>query len=266
MGKLEYQNWNEILLPYDYAVEELKIKFKNIRKEFITKKGYSPIEFVTGRTKKVSSIISKGSRLDIQNIEEIEDIAGIRIMCQFMEDIYEVVEIIKKRSDMKIITEKDYVAGYKESGYRSYHVVVKYNVHSIDETKELLCEIQIRTMAMNFWATIEHSLRYKYKENMPDAIQHRLSKAAQAAYKLDAEMAQIREEVLKSQEGFQEESNIVGEIFANIQTLAQKFGEDGMTDMYEEFWELWEDSSVEELKVFNDRLEDDIKLKLLNDI
>ena len=104
---MEYERWDEVLAPYEHAVEELKVKFKNIRKEFLTKGEYSPIEFVTGRTKKIASIISKAKRLGIHDIErDIEDIAGIRIMCQFVEDIYTIVELIKLRSDMTIVYEK----------------------------------------------------------------------------------------------------------------------------------------------------------------
>ena len=120
---MKYEKWDEVLAPYEHAVEELKVKFKNIRKEFLTKGEYSPIEFVTGRTKKISSIISKANRLEAEDIEkEIEDIAGIRIMCQFVDDIDTVVEILRKRKDMQILYEKDYVRNVKESGYRSYLV------------------------------------------------------------------------------------------------------------------------------------------------
>ena len=119
---MEYEKWDEVLAPYNNAVEELKVKFKNIRKEFLTKGEYSPIEFVTGRTKKIASIVSKAKRLNIQDIEaEMEDIAGIRIMCQFVEDIYNIVNLIKLRSDMTIVYEKDYIKNFKDSGYRSYH-------------------------------------------------------------------------------------------------------------------------------------------------
>lgn len=106
---MEYEKWDKILVPYEHAVEELKVKFKNIRKELLKKGEYSPIEFVTGRTKKIASIISKAKRLDISDIEEMEDIAGIRIMCQFVEDIYTIVELIRSRNDMKIVYEKDYI-------------------------------------------------------------------------------------------------------------------------------------------------------------
>ena len=103
---MEYEKWDEVLAPYNNAVEELKVKFKNIRKEFLTKGEYSPIEFVTGRTKKIASIVSKAKRLNIQDIEaEMEDIAGIRVMCQFVDDIDKVVELIRERQDMQVLYE-----------------------------------------------------------------------------------------------------------------------------------------------------------------
>ena len=217
---MNYEKWDEILAPYQHAVEELKVKFKNIRKEFLTKGEYSPIEFVTGRTKKISSIISKANRLDTNDIEgEIEDIAGIRIMCQFVEDIYTIVELIKNRTDMTVINEKDYITNFKESGYRSYHVIINYPINSIAGYKEIICEIQIRTLAMNFWATIEHSLKYKYEHYIPEDVAKRLRRAADAAFLLDQEMSEIREEIMKAQVMYQSKSLTIREVLSEIQEL-----------------------------------------------
>lgn len=124
---MELNQWKTVLIPYQYAVEELKVKFKNIRKELIDNGEYSPIEFVTGRVKKISSIIDKAKRLDIDLSEvddKIEDIAGIRIMCQFVEDIYTVVSYIRSRKDMDVLYEKDYIKNDKSSGYRDRKSVV----------------------------------------------------------------------------------------------------------------------------------------------
>ncbi|MGL5331072.1 MAG: GTP pyrophosphokinase [Peptostreptococcaceae bacterium] len=217
---MEYERWDEVLAPYEHAVEELKVKFKNIRKEFLTKGEYSPIEFVTGRTKKIASIISKAKRLDIQNIEdEMEDIAGIRIMCQFVEDIYTIVELIKSRTDMDIVFEKDYIENFKDSGYRSYHVIIKYPINSIAGSKEILCEIQIRTLAMNFWATIEHSLKYKYEHYIPEDLAVRLRRAADAAFLLDQEMSEIREDIMKAQVMYQVKTVTVRDVLDKIREL-----------------------------------------------
>lgn len=217
---MEYEKWDEVLAPYEHAVEELKVKFKNIRKEFLTKGGYSPIEFVTGRTKKIASIISKAKRLNLNDIEsEMEDIAGIRIMCQFVEDIYTIVELIKSRNDMSIVYEKDYIENFKDSGYRSYHVIIRYPINSIAGSKEILCEIQIRTLAMNFWATIEHSLKYKYEHYIPENVAVRLRRAADAAFLLDQEMSEIREDIMKAQVMYQVKSITVRDALNRIQEL-----------------------------------------------
>ncbi|MGL5348643.1 MAG: GTP pyrophosphokinase [Peptostreptococcaceae bacterium] len=217
---MEYEKWDEVLAPYDHAVEELKVKFKNIRKEFLAKGEYSPIEFVTGRTKKIASIISKAKRLNMEDIEaEMEDIAGIRIMCQFVEDIYTIVELIQTRSDMEIVYEKDYIENFKDSGYRSYHVIIKYPINSIAGSKEILCEIQIRTLAMNFWATIEHSLKYKYEHYIPENIAVRLRRAADAAFLLDQEMSEIREDIMKAQVMYQVKSVTLRDVLNKIQEL-----------------------------------------------
>jgi putative GTP pyrophosphokinase len=220
VSEMEYEKWDEVLAPYDHAVEELKVKFKNIRKEFMAKGEYSPIEFVTGRTKKIASIISKSQRLNIVDIEsEMEDIAGIRIMCQFVEDIYTIIELIENRTDMSIVYSKDYIQNFKDSGYRSYHVIIKYPINSIAGSKEILCEIQIRTLAMNFWATIEHSLKYKYEHYIPEDLAVRLRRAADAAFLLDQEMSEIREDIMKAQVMCQVKSVTVRDVLNKIQEL-----------------------------------------------
>ncbi len=209
--------WKEYLVPYVKAVEELKVKFKSVRKEFVELGEYSPIEFVTGRVKKVSSIIDKSNRRGISYDmigEMVEDIAGIRIMCQFVDDIYTVVELIRQRDgkDLIIIYEKDYVKHIKESGYKSYHVIVRYPVETTKGTKNILAEIQIRTLAMNFWATIEHSINYKYSGKIPADIKERLKDTARIAHELDMSMLGIRDEVVSAQLMFEDKSKIVGEI------------------------------------------------------
>ena len=120
-------------------------------------------------------------------------------MCQFVDDIYEVVRLIRQRNDFDIVIERDYIQNKKASGYRSYHIVLEYPVQRIEGEEKILVEIQIRTLAMNFWATIEHSLNYKYKGEFPDTIHERLERAAEAAFLLDEEMSQIREEIQEAQ-------------------------------------------------------------------
>ncbi|XKE82294.1 GTP pyrophosphokinase family protein [Oceanobacillus kapialis] len=194
-----------MLAPYAQVVEELKVKLKGIRKQFEYESRHSPIEFITGRVKPVASIIEKAEKrqINVDDIErKIQDIAGVRVVCQFVDDIYTIVAMIRSRSDLQIIEEKDYVSEKKESGYRSYHLIIEYPVETIDGRKILMAEIQIRTLAMNFWATNEHSLNYKYKGRIPKDVKERLQRAAEAAFKLDEEMSKIKNEVQEAQRMF----------------------------------------------------------------
>lgn len=130
---------------------------------------------------------------------DMQDIAGVRVMVQFVDDVEEVLEIIRQRKDMQIVHERDYITNMKTSGYRSYHVVIEYPVDTINGNKIVLAEIQIRTLSMNFWATIEHSLNYKYKGNFPEEIKKRLEVTAKIAYQLDEEMRKIRDDIQEAQ-------------------------------------------------------------------
>jgi putative GTP pyrophosphokinase len=247
------KDWKSFLIPYEQAVEELKVKFRNLRDDFKHRDEYSPIEFVTGRVKKVSSILEKAKRLQvsIDNISEgIEDIAGIRIMCQFVEDIQRVVELIRQREgeDLTIVYEKDYISNTKISGYRSYHMIIRYPVQTSRGRVDVLSEIQIRTLAMNFWATIEHSLNYKYKENIPDSIRERLRKAAEASYYLDKEMSQIRNEIKEAQRWFEEKSNVVHQILSDIHQLYYIGRSDDAMDYQQKFNEVWEEEGTDGLR------------------
>ncbi|WP_261830641.1 GTP pyrophosphokinase [Inconstantimicrobium mannanitabidum] len=215
--------WKSFLTPYQQAVEELKIKLKSIRKEYRRRNEYSPIEFVTGRVKEVSSMLEKANKfgIPINRLEyELEDIAGIRVMCQFVDDIETVVQLLRKRTDMQILYEKDYVTNGKPSGYRSYHMIIKYPVNMAEGQKEILAEFQIRTLSMNFWATIEHSLNYKYKQEIPSEIKNKLRNAADAAFQLDEGMLEIKEEIKDAQKLFEVKSDVISNIMNNILTLS----------------------------------------------
>ena len=133
---------------------------------------------------------------------DMQDIAGIRIVTQFVDDIYKVVDLIHARDDMEVVEERDYIQNAKPSGYRSYHMVISYTVYLPDGPKTLIAEIQIRTLAMNFWATVEHTLNYKYQGEYPDDISERLRRTAEAAYQLDEEMSAIKDEVQEAQKIF----------------------------------------------------------------
>jgi len=126
----------------------------------------------------------------------------MRIVCQFVDDIFDIVHRLRNRKDFKIIEERDYIENKKDSGYRSYHLIISYPVETIHGYKEIIAEIQIRTLAMNFWAINEHSLNYKYEGQIPEKISERLKRAAEAAFKLDEEMAKIKDEIQEAQRVF----------------------------------------------------------------
>ena len=255
---LEIQLWREILEPYELAVDELVVKFNHLIVASRRSGNYSPIEQVNGRVKKISSILEKCQKkgIDFENFEErIGDIAGIRIICQFVEDIYKVVEIIHSRTDMKVKREKDYIQNIKASGYRSYHMTVAYTVESVKGPKEISVEIQIRTLAMNFWATIEHSLQYKYKKNMPQVLRERLHKAADAIVVLDDEMASVRDEVLDAQNSFNIKATMVAEILTNIQNLYRVANKQEVIKIQDEFFRVYNEGDLNELARFDKELD-----------
>lgn len=247
------REWKKLLIPYEQAVDELKLQFKAIRKEYRDLNEYSPVEFVTGRVKSISSILEKCKRRNIpeNSIEDLmEDIAGIRIMCQFVDDIYKVAELIRQRDgrSLRIVYEKDYINHPKDSGYKSYHIIIKYPVQTAYGEREILAELQIRTLAMNFWATIEHSLNYKYNQNLPPEMRERLKKSALAAASLDAEMCEIRNEVINAQLLFEQKSNMTFDITENINLLKANQMEQEALKFQALFDGMWQYGSVQQLE------------------
>ncbi|ATF41037.1 GTP pyrophosphokinase family protein [Weissella paramesenteroides] len=180
--------WEKLLQPYVQTVDELKVKLRGMRQEFELQGIQTPVEFVTGRVKTIPAIEEKLIRrhISIDRIEQdMEDLAGVRIMTQFTEDIYRVVDLLRKRKDMVILEERDYVTNEKPSGYRSYHIVIEYPVQLVTGEKKVLAEIQVRTMQMNVWATIEHAINYKYDGEYTEEMQEKLKNAAELSIKVD---------------------------------------------------------------------------------
>lgn len=247
--------WSEFLMPYETAVEELKNKFKGIRNEYRKNNEHSPIEFVVGRVKQVPSIIEKAKKLGLgeDEIDQMDDIGGIRIICQFEDDIYKIVEMIHARDgmDLEIVLEKDYIKEVKESGYRSYHLIIRYPIFTIKGLKFVFLEIQIRTMAMNFWATVEHSLRYKYKEELPEHVAEKLRSTANEVYMLDKEMQEIRDEIISAQNLFMHKSNTISQILSGIGDLEkmERYTEAG------EFRSRFEEINMEKAPDMDEKLE-----------
>ena len=255
---MEIQLWREILNPYELAVKEVMTKFNHLIKEHRDRGLYSPIEQVEGRVKTISSILEKcqKKKIDLEDIEErISDLAGVRVICQFVEDIDKVVELIRNRKDMEIKQERDYIRQMKSSGYRSYHMIIYYTVDTLDGPKKLQVEIQIRTMAMNFWATVEHSLQYKYKRNIPDHIKERLLNAADAIIVLDNEMSSVRSEIMDAQISFQIQANIVADILNNIQNLYKVANKREILKIQDEFYRIYAMNDIDQLERFDKQLD-----------
>lgn len=190
-------NWLQFLQPYELAVSGFVMKFESIKKQYLLSGKRCPIESVTGRVKNPKSIVAKLKRMnmDFSEIRNLSDIGGIRITCKYIQEVYEIFELIKSRKDVEIFWIKDYIENPKPSGYRSLHIIAKYNAETIDGQMPINIEFQIRTLAMHLWGSIEHSLKYKYYRNIPENIKLRLIEASRIAYDLDVEMSMIKKEM-----------------------------------------------------------------------
>lgn len=210
MIKKENFSWPLFLQPYELAVEGFILKMEGIKKQYNLNGIPCPIEIVSGRIKTPDSILDKANRMnvDFELIDEkLHDIGGVRITCKYLEDVYRVRDLLVSRKDIILKEERDYIKNPKKSGYRSLHLICKYQVETINGQMPVILEFQIRTHAMHFWASIEHSLKYKFKKQIPDNLKKRLLMASQAAILLDNEMSQIRSAI---DDINKENSNIVG--------------------------------------------------------
>ncbi len=250
--------WRELLEPYDLAVRELKVKFRHLIYEYRDRDQYSPIERVTGRVKTVASILDKAQKKNIplNELEErMTDLAGVRIVCQFVEDIQRVVEIIRARTDMEVVSERDYVTQMKESGYRSYHIIVKYEVQTVKGPRKINVEIQVRTLAMNFWSTIEHPLQYKYKKDIPEDVSEKLTNVANAIISLDNEMSAARSEIVDAQNSYRAHVSTVDDIQNTIQNLARVLPAGDIQKIQDAFNRIYASGEGEKLADFRKKLD-----------
>ena len=252
-------NWDSFLLPYRQAVDELVVKLNATADEFRNARLHSPIESVYGRVKRVSSILDKASRkgVPLSDIgDKIEDIAGVRIICCFVEDIEKVLEILHKRDgfDIEIKEERDYIGRVKPSGYQSYHVLFRYSVMTMGAPKEIWAEALIRTLAMNFWATIEHSLKYKYSGNIPLDVQAHLKDSAIAASRLDRQMSKIRHEITEAQEVDLVRNDLVDSIVEKLQSLYLHAKLEQVNELNREFIDIYQEKNVQDLISFSEKI------------
>ena len=185
---------------YEFGIAEVLTKVTILRREFERNHDYSPIEHVRQRIKSVDAILEKVDRTGCEpSIEQvrtkIQDIAGIRITAPFISDLYWVAEMLSRQPDLTVREVKDYVANPKPNGYRSLHLILSVPVFLSERTEHVTVELQVRTMAMDFWASIEHKLNYKYDRDIPGHLAAELTDAAALAADLDERMGRLRDEV-----------------------------------------------------------------------
>ena len=207
MAKIELPDVKDIFLEYrkmqllyQSALKEIGTKLEILNDEFKFVHKYNPIEHIESRMKSEESIVrklmKKGQDITVENIERyIDDVAGIRVICSFTPDIYPIVDMISNQDDIEVVKTKDYMVNPKPSGYRSYHMIVKVPIFLSDTVVPTRVEIQIRTVAMDFWASLEHKIYYKYDGHAPEYIRSELRECAEMISYLDSKMLAINEEI-----------------------------------------------------------------------
>ena len=192
--------YQETMMRYHCAILEMRTKLDVLSKDLAVRYRRNPIEFIESRLKKPSSIASKlrrnGSDVTVENmITQLSDIAGIRVLCAYIDDIYEIARMLAHQRDVQIITVKDYIKAPKDNGYRSYHMIVEIPVYFSDAVRPVRCEIQIRTIAMDFWATLDHDMQYKKQVQDAEQIMKELRDCAEIIHQTDEKMMRLRERI-----------------------------------------------------------------------
>ena len=207
LNSLDAKDITKMFLGYKFALEEVNTKISILSEEYRIVHEYNPIEHVSTRIKSPKSIMKKIEHKKLAwSLHEIEDkirdIAGVRIVCSFEEDIYRVADMLSNQNDITVIEVKDYIKNPKKNGYRSLHLIVKIPIFLTDSVRDVFVEIQIRTIAMDFWASLEHKIFYKYNKDVPVHILKGLKEAADQVTALDNKMALLNKEIniLKAQD------------------------------------------------------------------
>ena len=196
----EAVRFREMMMMYTCAIREVKTKLEVLNDDLATKNQRNPIQMIKSRVKKPASIIEKlkrrGYPLTIQSIvENLDDVAGVRVICSFLDDIYTVAEMLARQDDVKVLMVKDYIRCPKVNGYRSYHMIIVIPVYFSDRKQNIRVEVQIRTIAMDFWASLDHQM--KYKKNLDDSgeISEELRECAETIAQTDMRMLNIRKKI-----------------------------------------------------------------------
>ncbi|GAA1491298.1 GTP pyrophosphokinase [Brachybacterium sacelli] len=198
--KQVHEEFVRLRMYYQFGIDEVQTKVNTLRQEFEQIHDYSPIEHVRSRLKSTESLVEKavrtGGDMTIPAIRErVHDIAGVRITCSFVSDVYWIANMLSRQPDLEVLMTKDYIAAPKPNGYRSLHLIVQVPVFLSEHTEHVPVELQLRTIAMDFWASTEHKLSYKYRRNLPAHLREELDDAAQVAADLDARMERMRSEI-----------------------------------------------------------------------
>lgn len=199
----DVDSWSTVIFLYNSALKEVGTKLEILNDEFQHVHQYNPIEYIKRRIKTPESIVKKlkrnGYEVSIDSmVNHVNDIAGIRIVCSFTSDIYRLAEMIGKQNDLTVVSIKDYIKHPKESGYKSFHMLVTVPIFLSDRVVDTKVEIQIRTMAMDFWASLEHKIYYKFEGNAPEYISSDLKDCSEIVSMLDAKMLQLNEAILEA--------------------------------------------------------------------
>lgn len=207
------QQITRFMMMYKFALQELETKIDILKEEFQLLHEYNPIEHTSSRLKSPKSIIEKLVRkqceFNFTSIrKEIKDIAGLRINCSFISDIYRISDMLQNQSDLKLLSVKDYIKNPKPNGYQSLHLLIEVPVFISDRRENVCVEVQIRTIAMDFWASLEHKIYYKYKHAIPPHLLNELKEAADSAAALDKKMERLHNEIAEIKD---EHENDLGE-------------------------------------------------------
>lgn len=194
------RQFQQIMMMYTCAIREVKTKLEVLNDDLSVKNQRNPIEMIKSRVKKPDSILEKlrrrGLPVTLESVvENLDDVAGIRVICSFLDDIYEVADMLIRQDDIKVIAIKDYLKNPKKNGYRSYHMIIEVPVFFSDRKKPMRVEVQIRTIAMDFWASLDHQLKYKKKLEDGEDISRELKKCAEVIAQTDEKMLEIRRRI-----------------------------------------------------------------------
>ena len=194
------KNFQKVMMMYNCAIREVRTKFEVLNDELSTTDNRNPIEMIKSRVKKPESIVGKLMRrnlaINMENImEKIHDVAGIRVICSFVDDIYKVAEMLSIQDDVTVLQVKDYIKIPKENGYRSYHMIIEIPVFFSNVKQSIKVEVQLRTIAMDFWASLEHSMKYKKNIENSEEIAEELKKCADLISDTDFKMQEINNKI-----------------------------------------------------------------------